>query len=142
MNARQDLRHNIPRAAVIGLSTFVWYATPDVVRSRGVRTVLKTAMTAGVGATVALTRTASEPTNGPDVVDELLHAANQNPGKAMAIAAVALTASVAATVLAEKKVFSWGERRRARGVKGAHTIPALALGALLAGSVLVEPPKA
>lgn len=141
MSVTQGARGNIPRAAAIGLFTFAWYAMPDVVRRRGVRVVLKTAMTAGICYTVAPPRTAAE-ANGPDVVDELLHAANQKPGRAVAIAAVALATSVALTTLSEKKVFAWGERRRARGVAGAHTLPALALGALAAGAILVDPPEA
>ncbi|QIK71470.1 hypothetical protein G7070_03185 [Propioniciclava coleopterorum] len=78
-------RKDAPLAAALGAASFTWYAMPDVVRSRGVRTLLKGLLLAKMAALYALTRPPRPETNGPDAVDELLSAANEAPGRALAV---------------------------------------------------------
>ncbi len=130
----------LPVAAATGVATFAWYAMPDAVRSRRVRTLLKGGLIAGVLGTYAAFRGPREATNGPDATDELFNAVNAEPGKMLAIGAGMATAGIGLTVLGEKTAFAWGERRRARGVRWAHAAPAVALGALAAAGTLWDPP--
>ncbi len=136
MTARDDRA----LAVAVGVTSFAWYAMPDAVRSRGVRTLLKTALLAKLGVFYALTNRPRPESNGPDATDELFHAANQAPGRALAVGLAAVGTGVGLTVLGEKAVFGFGERRRRRGVRGAHTVPALVLAALGGLGVLLEPP--
>lgn len=46
-----------------------------------------------------------------------------------------LVAGTAATVWGERTIFAFGERRRARGARFAHALPALALATLAAASL-------
>lgn len=110
-------------SAVSGLTVLAWYALPDVVRSRGVRGVVKTGL---LGVTAA----------GAAMVPEIYPGAAASPPEPrveisrpalIAVAAGATVAATAATVWAEKAIFARGERRRARGVRWAHTPFALVL---------------
>lgn len=127
-------------AVAAGVTSFAWYALPDVVRSRGARTLLKTVLLAKLATFYALTRGPRAELNGPDATDELFNAVNEAPGRAAVIGLGALGVGVGLTVLGEKAVYRFGERRRARGVRGAHAVPAAVLGALGAAGVLLERP--
>ncbi|MFT3875654.1 MAG: hypothetical protein QM708_04430 [Propioniciclava sp.] len=129
---------NLPVAISTGLAATAWYALPDAVRSRGARGVLKVGILCAAGAAWALLRVKPVQEPGPDGFDQTLAAIRENPGKAAAIAAVVVTAGTAVSVIGEKATFAFGERRRARGVRFAHTVPALVLGALTAVAALAE----
>lgn len=123
-------------AGVSALTVLAWYALPDAVRSRGVRAVLKTALLGVTGAGVALI---------PEVYPEARSLARRPrvdlPVPALAALAASGTAALAAgTVWAEKAVYARGERRRASGVRWAHTPLALALAGLTAAGTLVDWP--
>ncbi|MBK8461674.1 MAG: peptidase S9 [Nigerium sp.] len=129
---------NLPKAAAAGLTTLAWYALPDVVHGRRLRGVLKTALLgAFAGAWSVVDRPAAS-TPGPDRVDTILATVRENPGRAAAVAGTVVAVGTALTVAGERAIFAFGERRRARGVRCAHTLPALALGALAAAGVLFE----
>lgn len=127
------------RGLAVGVATFAWYALPDVVRSPAARIAVKAGLIINVCVLHALTREEREPTNGPDTVDAVLHAANQSPGRALAVGMASVSVGVAITVLGEKLIFGLGERRRARGATAAHTVPALLMGGLAAAGYLLDP---
>lgn len=113
-----------------GAITFAWYALPDLVRSRALRSLLKAGMLAAVtAATPRLMPADSEPDWG-----ELPW---PPPPAILAAGTAALAGTTAATVWGERAIFRLGERRRARGVRCAHALPALGLAALSALSVAV-----
>lgn len=127
--------------AALGAGTVAWYAMPDLIRSRGVRTVLKTALLGGVAAAApTLARAQGAPSSG-EVFDEVFSNPDL-PGWVVPAALGVTVLGTVATVWGEKAVYAFGERRRARGVRFAHTVPALALGALAAVAVAVDPPGA
>lgn len=131
------------QAAVMGLTTLAWYSLPDLVRSRTARTVLKTGLLATGGAAWVLARPQKPaPTGmqGPDTFDEVFEAIRTEPVKTLAAGGAIVGLSTLLTVLGEKAIFRIGEKRRARGVRGAHTVPALVLGALGAASAAVPLP--
>lgn len=134
-----SIRARLPLAATLGASTLVWYALPDAVRSRPARALLKGGLLAGLGAAWVAFRPSTADRQGPDAFDEVLAAFNEHPARGAAIAAAATAATVTLSVAGEKLIFACGERRRSRGVPGAHTWPALAWGALTAVTVLVDP---
>lgn len=114
-------------AACVGGITLAWYAMPDAVRSRGVRALLKTGLlAAAVPATIALAPKGDA--SAPDLPWP-------PPPKLVVAGSALLIAGTAATIWGEKAVFALGERRRARGVRFAHTLPALGLAALAALTV-------
>lgn len=128
------------RAAVMGLTTLAWYALPDLVRSRGVRTVLKLGLLGAGGAGWVLARPEKPlPTGaqGPDAFDEVFEAIRNEPLKTLGMGAVIVGLTTVLSVAGEKAIFRFGERRRTRGARGAHTVPALVLGALGAASAAV-----
>lgn len=129
---------NVPLAVATGVLTTAWYALPDVVRSRPLRAVLKTCLAGGGGAAWWVLRQTSAPEPGPDVYDEVIHAVNRAPGRALAIGAVALGGGTALSVAGEKALFALGERRRARGVRWAHTLPALGWGVVAGVATLPD----
>ncbi|GIG34699.1 hypothetical protein [Cellulomonas pakistanensis] len=131
-------------AAVGGLATTAYYATPDLIRSRAARGWAKTALAGVVLASSApdLRRAREESRErnraaaqeqGQDQVDWRVTWTSMKPrGRATLVAggATALVASVGSVVLIERAVFRRGERRRAAGVRFAHTRPALVWGVL------------
>lgn len=128
---------NIPLAVGLGLGTVAWYALPDVVRSRAARAMLKTGLVAAGGAAYALAHRPESPQQGPDAFDEVLAAVNEDPGRTLGLLTAVLAGSTALGIAGEKAIFRFGERRRARGVRGAHLVPALGWGVLGALSMLV-----
>lgn len=124
-----DVRDSVRWAAAAGVTTLVWYAMPDFVRSRRWRCVLKTALLAGGGAgTVQAMRTGDlDPATW---LSDQVWSTGDAIGAGLGVVAVA-----ALSVAAEKGIFAFGERRRARGVRFAHTVPALGWAVLAAGAV-------
>ena len=130
---------NVPLAVSLGAATLAWYAMPDLVRSRTARTVLKAALLAGGGVAWKLLAPPAEAQHGPDVFDEVLSAINGEPARALGVGAAAVGLTTAVTVWAEKAIFHFGERRRARGESFAHTLPAIGL-AVLGGAATLPLP--
>ncbi len=152
-------RASLTEAAVSGSLVSLWYAMPDVVRSRHLRGVLKAVLllaggaygaaaarreqAAGAGRAVdeppALARirtlTSTEPVldaasiADPATVPERSRARVLTRG---AVALVGVILSVAGTVALERAVYRWGERRRARGSRGSHTMIGLVSGVVAA----------
>lgn len=117
-------------AAVAAASTFVWYAMPDVVRSRGARVLLKTVVAAAVGVWAG-TIIREHGDQLDEVVSNFPKSDELNANQSTLIGGVVL-ASLGLTIAAEKAIFAFGERRRARGVRLAHTAPAIGLAGLVA----------
>lgn len=112
------------RLAFAGISTLTvltWYALPDVIRSRGLRAVIK----AGLLGVTAL-GAAKLPEVFPEA-KQLEPKVDLSEPTAMAIAAGASAAMVAGTIWGEKAIYARGERRRARGHRCGHTPLALVM---------------
>lgn len=117
-------------AGVSFLTVLTWYALPDAVRSRKARGAIKAGL---LGVTLAGASMI------PQVFPEARTLTSQPqvdlPTPAIAALAVgATTIAAAGTIWAEKAVFAHGERKRASGVRCAHTPVALVL-ALATGAV-------
>lgn len=121
---------NVPLAVTMGAVTLAWYALPDLVRSRTARIVLKGKVLAVGGLAWALWDHPARTQQGPDAIDEVLSAVNEHPMRVLGLGALGVGLTTAATVWAEKSIFRFGERRRARGAALAHTLPALGLAVL------------
>lgn len=124
-------------AAAAAATVLAWYALPDLVRSRGLRGVVKTGLLAvtAVGAAAV-----------PDTWDcagkvpEQVEAAVADLPKP-AVAAIAVAGAVGATALTvwfEKAVYARGERKRAEGARFAHTVPAVVMAAATAAVALAD----
>lgn len=138
-------------AAVGGLATTAYYATPDLIRSRAARGWVKTALLAVVLATSApelrrareesleRRRAAAEDPDREQVDWREVWGATEPRSRAALVAggAAALAVSVGSVVAVERGVFRRGERRRAAGVRFAHTRPALVWGALTTALALL-----
>lgn len=136
--ARDDLRvSRIAFAGVSALTVLAWYALPDIVRSRRVRVVVKAAL---------LGVTAAGSTMLPQVFPEIRHLESVprldlSKEATVALAVGATAVGIGGTIWAEKAIYAHGERRRARGVRFAHT-PAAAVMALAAGAAgLIDWPR-
>ena len=121
-------------AGVSFLTVLTWYALPDAVRSRKARGVIKTGL---LGLTLAGASMI------PEVYPEARSLTSQPkldlPTPAIAaIAAGATTVAVAGTIWGEKAVFAHGERKRASGVRCAHTPLALVLALATGAASLVD----
>lgn len=122
-------------AAGVGGLTFAWYALPDAVRSRAVRTALKSGIVAASVAAMPLIL--PRDTDAPLVLPE------DGPSPALVAGGLAaLAGGVALSVWGEKAIFAFGERRRARGVRFAHALPAAGLAVLAAAVMALDPPWA
>jgi hypothetical protein len=160
---RTDLRS----VAISGVTTFAWYAVPDVVQPRWARALAKTAV---LGASVALvmggTREGAEARAAVREVQDGIRSAAEQPsateqapldedgaagaapggtgsGRAVvATAAVVGGVAVAGTlaVLGERWIYRSAERLRGRGVRAPHTAVGLVLGAAVAGLDALEGP--
>ena len=131
------------QSVLAGATTAAWYALPDVVRCRGARVVLKTGLLAAFGAGWVLARPRTEAPigpQGPDQLDEVFELIREEPAKALAIGGAAVAFTAVCAVLGEKAIFRFGERRRARGVWGAHTVPGIVIGALTTAAAAVPLP--
>jgi uncharacterized membrane protein len=131
-------------AAVTGVATAAYYATPDVIRSRAGRgwataalaTVAAAAAVPGMQADLADRRASGQSGSR----EETLRALQDLPTRHKVVLAAAGTAFVgvqlALTVAAERWVFRRGEARAAAGRRFAHSGPALLYGAVAAGLVI------
>lgn len=120
-------------AAVSALTVLTWYAIPDAVRDRRARAAIK----AGLLGVTAL-GIARIPDVYPEVGD-LPQPRVDLPVPALAAAVVAVAAaSTWGTVWTEKAIFAFGERRRAGGVRCAHTPLAAALAVASGALALVD----
>jgi len=101
-------------AGVSALTVLTWYALPDAVRSRGARVVIKTGLLGVTAAGVAMM---------PQVYPE------------------ARTFRPQRGIWGEKAIYARGERRRARGVRCAHTPAAVAMAMATGVVTVVDWPK-
>lgn len=121
------------QALAAATTVFAWYALPDVVRSRTMRGWAKTALIAGYVGTVVATGDGSlDPRRAQQEMEEA--DLGEFVPWMLAAGGVLLAGSTALSVVVEKKIFARGERRRAAGVRGAHTrmavVAAIATGLL------------
>jgi hypothetical protein len=139
-------------AALTGVATTAYYATPDVLRTRRARAVAKVALSAVsvlalavpevrlAGATAAEERAATgEAAQAPDWRAALGALPPARRAALAAVPAVLLAGSVAAAVATERWIFRKGEARAAAGRRLPHTGPALLHGALAAALALIPP---
>ena len=121
-------------AGVSALTVLTWYALPDAVRSRRARAVIKVGLLAVTAAGAAVI---------PQVFPEAsLHKPEPPadlPGPALAgiVIGAAATAMIG-TVWFEKVVYAHGERKRARGVRCAHTPAAIAMALATGAGALID----
>jgi len=121
-------------AGVSALTVLAWYALPDAVRSRRARGVIKAGLLGVTTAGAAMI---------PNVFPEATHLKPEPPVTVPQPVVIALglgasAAATAATVWFEKAIFAHGERRRARGVRCAHTPAAAAMAVATGAAALVD----
>ena len=126
-------------AGVAALTVLTWYALPDAVRSRRARTVIKAGLLGVTAAGAAMIPQVfpEERQLKPDLRIDI-----DLSGPARAAVAVGATAvATVATIWFEKAIYARGERKRARGVRCAHTpaAAAMALATGASGGAGVEP---
>lgn len=127
-------------AAGVG-ATVAWYALPDYVRSRPLRGLIKTGLLGVIGWSLVsmlpdepelapyddeVDCSKASPVAGEDPLDGITEA---DPSE-LAVLAGAAVGSAMITVGVERWLFRRGERRRASGVRFAHTRQGLVLGGL------------
>jgi hypothetical protein len=117
-------------AGVSALTVLTWYALPDAVRSRRARAMIKAGL---LGVTAA--GAAMFPQVFPEVRDDRPEPRIDLPVPALvALGVGAAAVASAGTIGFERAVFASGERRRASGVRCAHTPAAVAM-ALVTGAI-------
>ncbi|MGY1636874.1 hypothetical protein ACI78V_09495 [Geodermatophilus sp. SYSU D00742] len=136
-------------ALVTGAVTALYYATPDLIRSRTARGWAKAGLTAvSVAAAVPEFRAAwatareRQELDGEASLSETLGALPAGTRVAVLGSAAAVLAGAAGGVLAaERWVFRRGQARAASGRRWPHTGPALVYGAIAGGLRLLPPPR-
>jgi len=133
--ALDDLRvSRLAFAGVSALTVLTWYALPDAVRSRRVRVVVKAGL---LGVTAA--GAAMIPQVFPQALRNRSEPRRDLPGATLAALAIgASAAAVGSTIWFEKAIFAHGERRRARGVRCAHTPAAAAMALATGAAALID----
>lgn len=151
-----QLPETLPIAAAEAGAVFAWYSLPDVVRSRPLRTVAKVGLMGGILAleawrnreTINYVRdvlagdldedAACEECCEP-AVDALTVDEAPSP-RALLLAGLAIPLGIASVtaVVGERWLFRRGERRRAAGVRNAHTRQAACLSGLTAAMVVAD----
>ncbi|GMA30800.1 hypothetical protein [Litorihabitans aurantiacus] len=149
--------------------TTAYFASPDVIRSRAARGVLKTAlMIAITGIAVRDWRESraaaalaapehdgvgdaghpgqpeqpEQPGHPEHTTADLIRRIPPERGAVMAaVAGATFAASIVGTVATERWIFRRGEARRAAGARLAHTLPALAWGAVAGALSMVPDPE-
>ena len=119
-------------------ATVAWYALPDVVRSRPLRGLMKVGLLGAMGwSLVSLMPEGDELPPYDDEMDcseakteDPLDGVTEAEPRELAVLAGAVLGSAVVTVAVERWLFRRGERRRAAGVRLAHTRQGLALGVL------------
>ena len=147
--ARAVIKAGLLAAVGVAAAT-AWYGLPDVVRCRGARAVIKAGLLAAVmwSATAQMPPAAPVPpypdeesdcdgTPAPKGDDPLEGVTEAAPGE-LALLAGAGIGTVCLTVAVEKWLFRRGERRRAAGVRLAHTRQGLVIGALTGAASAVQ----
>ena len=128
-------------AAGVG-ATVAWYALPDYVRSRPLRGLVKAGLLGVLG--WSMVAQLPEPSELPPYDDEDVDCSKSSPVAGedplegvteadpaeLAVLAGAALGSAMITVGVERWLFRRGERRRAEGVRFAHTRQGLVLGVL------------
>jgi formate hydrogenlyase subunit 3/multisubunit Na+/H+ antiporter MnhD subunit len=121
-------------AGISTLTVFAWYALPDVVRSRGLRGLVKAKLLGVTALGVAMV-----PQVFPDAQLPPLEPPADLPEPAVVALGLGATAlAVAGTVWGEKVVFAHGEHRRAQGSRWGHTPLALLLAAATGAVALLD----
>ena len=119
-------------------ATIAWYALPDVVRSRPLRGLMKVGLLGAMGwSLVSLMPEGDELPPYDDEMDcseakteDPLDGVTEAEPRELAVLAGTVLGSAVVTVAVERWLFRRGERRRAAGVRLAHTRQGLALGVL------------
>ena len=122
-------------------ATIAWYALPDFVRSRPLRALVKTGLLGAIGWSIVtmLPEDGELPPyddetdcskGSPVAGEDPLTGVTEAEPRELAVLAGAALGSAMITVGVERWLFRRGERRRAEGVRFAHTRQGLALGAL------------
>ena len=137
------LKDNPTRAAGLAVgagATLAWYALPDYVRSRPLRGLIKTGLLGAIGWSIVAMMPEdgelppyddeTDCSKGSPVADDPLDGVTEAEPRELAVLAGAALGSAVLTVAVERWLFRRGERRRAAGVRLAHTRQGLALGAL------------
>ena len=137
-------KDNPTRAAGVAVgagATLAWYALPDYVRSRPLRGLIKTGLLGAIGWSIV----AMMPEDGelppyddetdcskgsPVAGEDPLTGVTEAEPRELAVLAGAALGSAMITVGVERWLFRRGERRRAEGMRFAHTRQGLVLGAL------------
>lgn len=119
-------------------ATIAWYALPDVVRSRPLRGLVKVGLLGAMGWSLVSLMPEGDELPPYDDETDCSEAKNEDPldgvteaePRELAVLAGAVLGSAVVTVAVERWLFRRGERRRAAGVRLAHTRQGLALGVL------------
>ncbi|WP_022868927.1 hypothetical protein [Schaalia vaccimaxillae] len=143
-------------AAVNTAAVLTWYAMPDVIRSRGLRTFFKAGLVGAIGWAIAnqfeetesyrevqallaehdcpqADDTGFAPGSEPvSPQEDPLEGVTEADPKELAILGAVASAAVIATVSAEKAIFRRGERRRHAGARFAHLRQGLVLAGITA----------
>ena len=122
-----------PTDAAVGAAlTYAWYALPDAIRSRGLRTVLKTGLAAAGGVYFLGTMRERD-------WQDLRKLPQTVADESVSPALIAGTLGVASIIglAGESLIFRRGERRRRQGSSFAHSKQALVLGLLSAVTALI-----
>lgn len=120
-------------AGISALTVLTWYALPDAVRSRRARGVIKAGLLGVTAAGCALI-----PSVYPEVRDLEADLPDLSAPSGAAVAVGIAAAATAGTLWFEKVIFAHGERRRARGVRCAHTPVAVKLAIATGALALVD----
>lgn len=119
-----------PLDVALGVGTALWYALPDVVESRRVRGVVKTAVVVGGAGLVAVrAHVRHDPVLDDSDVTEEQPTASMAPGRAAATVAVTSLASIAGTVLLDRCMVATARRLRGHGVRRPYTVMGAGIGA-------------
>ncbi|SDU77927.1 hypothetical protein [Arcanobacterium phocae] len=131
--------HAMRDAVALGLGITIYYASPDFIRSRPMRFVVKT-LSCAIPATFQIT---SEKAKTSIISDADLKDSNvdlkdsdqhQVKPHMLAIGGALVAGSLGMSILTERAIFRRGERRRAEGKRLAHSQLAL-VGGISAGIV-------
>lgn len=140
---------DVTPAILTGVSTAAFYSVPDIFDSRTGRALAKvTSLLPAAIAAVAWSKKNNEEIShltdaDPDErlndrLENLGDLATERPMAFTAIIGGAIAAAGGATVLSEKLIYHFAERREANGVTNAHTKHGLILGAVAAVAMIAS----
>lgn len=113
-----------PADLLLGATTFLWYATPDLLPDRRARTVVKAGLLAGGAAIVARAMREEGPTPEPA---EHAGAEDLDP-RVVAAAGAAAVAALAVSALAERGIHRGAQALGRAGLPAPHVAVGLLLG--------------